>query len=187
MIKLSRGTDGSLLAMEVTGIMNKKCFIFMAMIFAAGTMVYADSLKDKTVSSLLSSLKCEQKDHGKILGAFRDLEKQKAELDKVGIKFSIKGEDMDERIQISFIKPIDLYGAKTNRLNSYVDGADFIVYGDFKGDPKKIIEKLELKQDDPGSQTDFVYPTPPNDCDGIKRLRKTGHNKFRFGCGWCNG
>jgi hypothetical protein len=80
-----------------------------------------------------------------------------------------------------------LLGHGLSREEMFIDGGEFILYGDFSGDQRVVIEKTSIKQMDPRNKGDFVKPVSSELCAPSVRLRKLGPNRFRFGCGWCNG
>lgn len=162
-------------------------FIFVSFILLGRCPLWAEGLTKDATASLLSSLTCEQKDVFKILAPIRGLVKQKDKLSDEGIEIDSTGEETDEKFSISLKTPLKLEGATTSEVDMAIDGGEFVIYGEFTGNPAKLIKKLKLKQNDPEIKKDFVNPKPNGECPPTQRLRKTDDTHFRFGCGWCNG
>jgi len=147
----------------------------------------SNDLKTQTENEILSALKCEKKDSSEILNSFRHLKQKKSELEKVGLTYVETGEDLDEKITITFVNPVQFYGSKTQKAELTVDG-DFIVSAVFHGDPEKIIQALKLKKFKGQKTNDYLNMKPSKtDCPPTQRLRKINSQEFKFGCGWCNG
>lgn len=160
--------------------------LFFLICIQIGQSVFASDLRSETVKSIISSLKCEGNVES-ILGAFRNLKNKKAALADAGITYRAMGEEMNEKVTLKFSEPFVLYGAKSTEAELFLVG-DFNVSADFFGDPKPFIKKMNLTKADSENKNDFVSPRPlKNACPPTKRLRKFGTDKFRFGCGWCNG
>jgi hypothetical protein len=158
------------------------------------------SLPAETQASLLAAVTC----RADSLEVVRGLAGKANSDYRSGIATAVVGDDEQVPVEILILeKPIALHGTRMRVVFGDVEGQTglfpgAIVFGVFDGDYRPVVDALGLKANAPGGEWEGVGYTDAQAKAGRGASDEVcpptvllspieGSNRFKLGCGWCNG